>query len=204
MLKNSFSGYYSISNDKTFFLIRGTNLKTESGSSYLWWFNGYNNGGSYKPDYALVRGDGTYLIWNVAVNANLNVNMDFSQPYIPLTNNGTAFINAIGLTSSSADSKATITDIQFLSAEEVAARCPELATSLGVVSLHEVVRLSDGLSCFQQGGQLIIASRKKQAVQITDLSGKRYQQFTALAGTSYSLALPAGCYLINHIKVIIP
>ena len=40
---------YDITNDQTFLVVRGTNLSTASGASYLWWLNGTNRGSQVPP-----------------------------------------------------------------------------------------------------------------------------------------------------------
>ena len=40
---------YTIDKAQTYFLVRGTNLRTGSGDSYLWWLNGTNKGSQVAP-----------------------------------------------------------------------------------------------------------------------------------------------------------
>ena len=40
---------YDISKDQIYLVVRGTNLKTTSGASYLWWLNGTNRGSQVAP-----------------------------------------------------------------------------------------------------------------------------------------------------------
>ena len=40
---------YTIDKDETFLVVRGSNLRTTSGSSYLWWLNGSNHGTQVAP-----------------------------------------------------------------------------------------------------------------------------------------------------------
>ena len=40
---------YDISKDQIYLVVRGTNLKTTSGASYLWWLNGTNKGSQVAP-----------------------------------------------------------------------------------------------------------------------------------------------------------
>ena len=40
---------YDISKDQIYLIVRGTNLKTTSGASYLWWLNGTNRGSQVPP-----------------------------------------------------------------------------------------------------------------------------------------------------------
>ena len=40
---------YSINNDQIYLVVRGTNLSTSTGASYLWWLNGSNHGTQVAP-----------------------------------------------------------------------------------------------------------------------------------------------------------
>lgn len=40
---------YTISKDQIYLVVRGTNLKTTTGASYLWWLNGINRGSQVAP-----------------------------------------------------------------------------------------------------------------------------------------------------------
>ena len=40
---------YAINSDQIFMVVRGTNLSTASGASYLWWLNGSNHGTQVAP-----------------------------------------------------------------------------------------------------------------------------------------------------------
>ncbi len=43
---------YDIASDQIFLVVRGTNLSTNSGASYLWWLNGTNRGSQVPPESA--------------------------------------------------------------------------------------------------------------------------------------------------------
>ncbi len=43
---------YTIAPEQIYLVVRGTNLKTTSGASYLWWLNGSNHGSSVAPNVA--------------------------------------------------------------------------------------------------------------------------------------------------------
>ena len=63
---------YTISKDQTFLVVRGTNLSTTSGASYLWWLNGSNHGTQVAPFVTkTVTLDGkpqTVIAWNMATS----------------------------------------------------------------------------------------------------------------------------------------
>ena len=43
---------YTITSDKIYLVVRGTNLSTATGASYLWWLNGSNHGTQVAPTKA--------------------------------------------------------------------------------------------------------------------------------------------------------
>lgn len=130
MLDNNYSGKYFITNQKKYFLVKADKLDIGAGCSYIWWFNGYNNAGSYAPNYSAATGDGFYyVVWRLDNNANLNHYMDYTQDTILIANNNQMLVNAIGLTSSGS-SGSTIYDINFYSIKEMVTLYPLLAASL--------------------------------------------------------------------------
>ena len=123
-------GAYYIDNTQDLFLVRGTDLGTASDESYIWWFNGYNRNGQTPPTYSVDNGDGTTLVlWDIRNTADLNANMDFTQPVIFISSGGNAFIHSMGLTSSTGTS--TISDVNYYAGYEAAATYPALISTLG-------------------------------------------------------------------------
>lgn len=49
MQLNTADNDYTVKADQKFLLVQGTNLKTTSGASYLWWLNGVNKGSQVVP-----------------------------------------------------------------------------------------------------------------------------------------------------------
>lgn len=119
-------GHYYISKEHRYFAVKGTNLNVEtSENSYIWWFNGFNNGAQIMPTHAMKTSDGEVLIiWDIKNEPNLYGNMDFTQEKITLTANRNSFINCIGLTSTGESS--TIKDIGYYSSETLMDTYPEL------------------------------------------------------------------------------
>jgi len=195
---------YSISNDKTYFLIKGKNLRTGSGYSYIWWFNGFNNGSSNAPTYSVTGKEYVYLLWQIPGVTNLCTNMDYTSSMITITNNGTSFINAIGLTTSAANYASTISDINFYSAEEAAQLYPEVASTLGVTALLSESVYSKALTVFVGDcGQLILTAHQKQTVSVHDLLGRSVTSVNLEEGECKQLTLRAGFYLVNGRKIVI-
>ncbi|MBP5507458.1 MAG: glycoside hydrolase family 127 protein [Prevotella sp.] len=60
---------YTIANDQTYLVVRGTNLSTTSGASYLWWLNGSNHGTQVPPKFTQtvnIDGKSQYIIaWDL-------------------------------------------------------------------------------------------------------------------------------------------
>lgn len=204
MMNAAKNNVYSVSSDKTLFLIKGKNLRTTAGSSYIWWFNGFNNSGSTAPNYTVTGTSSTYLLWQVPGTVTLATNMDYTQPFIKVTNNGTSFINAIGLTSSATNYASTIEDINFYSDEESAALYPEVAATLGITG-SPVVRIQpDGLNvCSLGGGGLQLSASRATEVSLHDMTGRLLKVLKLTAGEELVLALKSGLYLVNGQKVMV-
>ena len=49
LMNNFGNNDYTISKDQIYLMVRGTNLKTTTGASYLWWLNGINRGSQVAP-----------------------------------------------------------------------------------------------------------------------------------------------------------
>lgn len=198
--------YYNITNSKIYFLIKGKFLKTGSSDSYIWWFNGYNNGSSIPPS-TIVNGSNsvTYLLWHIPSQTALNYFMDFTQPFITLTSKGTGYVQAIGLTTSAADYVSTFSDVNYYSAEEAAAKYPEVATALGIpTSLKHVKLALDGITVISGGnGELLLTAHRQQMVHIYDVLGRPITTFVLEKGQNRTLNLRPGFYLVNGRKVLI-
>jgi len=198
--------YYNITNNKTYFLIKGKFLKTGSTDSYIWWFNGYNTGGSVVPSL-IVNGSNseTFLLWHIPSQTALNYFMDYTQPLITLTSKGTGYVHAIGLTSSATDYASTFSDVNYYSAEEAAAKYPEVATALGIsTSLKQVKLAMDGFTVISgSNGELHLNAHRQQMVHIYDILGHPIKSFIMENGQNRVLTLRPGLYLVNGRKVLI-
>lgn len=204
MMNAAQNNVYSVSSDKTFFLIKGKNLKTTAGSSYIWWFNGFNNGGSTAPTYTITGATSNYLLWQVPGTASLATNMNYTQPFMKVTNNGTSFINAIGLTTSAVDYRSTIEDINFYSAEEAAAFYPEVAATLGITGTTVVRQPLNGVRVYTLGGgQLKVESDRDANIRLFDISGRLVKAFHLVAEEERSLRVRPGVYMIEGKKIVV-
>ncbi|MBP5485010.1 MAG: hypothetical protein J6X76_04005, partial [Bacteroidaceae bacterium] len=54
-MAESHNGEYYNTGDEHWFLIKGSNLSTADGDTYLWWINGHNNG-QVPPSYSCSYG----------------------------------------------------------------------------------------------------------------------------------------------------
>ena len=122
--------YYYITNEQTWFAVKGSNLSTTLSNSDIWWFNGFNKGGSAEANHAVTTSGGDQLVvWNVKDNTALNPNMDYSNEQIYLSSQGNQFSHCMGLTSTGSSS--TISMIGYFAPYELAATYPGLMTAMG-------------------------------------------------------------------------
>ena len=57
---------YKVEAAQKFLIVKGQDISTKSGDSYLWWLNGQNRGSSVKPDYCRKADDGeTIVAWDI-------------------------------------------------------------------------------------------------------------------------------------------
>ncbi len=56
-----------------YLVVKATNVRTNSGSAYLWWLNGINRGSSIAPTRIQRLSDGTAFVWDMTLT-NLNDN----------------------------------------------------------------------------------------------------------------------------------
>lgn len=114
--------------DQKYFVIKGTNLKTGSGLSYLWWFDGANHGTQVAPKYTYQNDrQETFVIWDLTTTGLTDYMVGDS---IVFSNNGKDINTVFGLTSSAEDGTAVISDISFYSAAELFETYPELSETL--------------------------------------------------------------------------
>ncbi len=135
-------GEYFIDQDETMLLICGENLSTTSTASYVWWLNGYNDGGQVSPNNIYTDEDNTVLLWNLKTNTTINKNFDFTKDKITISSNGNSFILAVGLTAKNVASPGTINDFGYYAPFEIAAKHPALMDKLGfnAITLTDAIK----------------------------------------------------------------
>ncbi len=117
-LKYGASGTYEVGLDQKYLVVRGTNLNTTSGKSYLWWLNGKNQGSSVAPTKATRLKDGrSQLVWDIS-KSGIDANCQ-SDPWI-LTTSYNSSSTTFGLTATTATKEVVISYIGFLSEEQLA------------------------------------------------------------------------------------
>ena len=113
---------YTIGSAQKYLVVRGTNLKTTSGASYLWWLNGTNKGSQVAPTTVkeiTVDGQKQQVIaWDMT-KSNLYDNFSGDRPSVCMGQ------TIFGLTSTTG--KSDILDIQFVEDVE---QYVQFATSL--------------------------------------------------------------------------
>ena len=117
---------YTIAKQQTMLVVRGTNLKTTSGASYLWWLNGTNKGSQVAPTtVSEVTVDGQkqqVIAWDMT-KSNLYDNFSGDRPSVCMGQ------TIFGLTSTTG--KSDIYDIQFV---EDVSQYLQLVTAVGAVT----------------------------------------------------------------------
>jgi hypothetical protein len=101
---------YTIDKAQKYLIVRGTNLKTTTDASYLWWLNGVNKGSSVKPytqrNVSIGNDTQTLIAWNMATSG-LYDNFTGNRPSICIGQ------TIFGLTASSTNGACEIHDINF-------------------------------------------------------------------------------------------
>lgn len=119
-MKESLNDKYYITGDERWFLIKGSNLSTEDGATYLWWINGHNNG-QVPPSYICSYGGSQYYIWNMeCINSVFSWFRDNTGEKITLNGRDADWklVTAAGLTALDGNG-GTISDIGFYSDKEI-------------------------------------------------------------------------------------
>lgn len=102
---------YSINKDQIYLVVKGTNLSTASGASYLWWLNGANYGTQVVPDIVkTVSEDGKdyqIIAWDMT-KSGLYTNFSGEKPSVCVGQ------TIFGLTSTDAAGKSDIHLITFV------------------------------------------------------------------------------------------
>lgn len=89
---------YFITSLDHWLVVRGSNLKTGTADTYLWWINGVNHGTQVAPDYVSTTPDGQQLfVWNLLNGNELFSWFNNMGERQVLNSNGTGFILAMGL-----------------------------------------------------------------------------------------------------------
>lgn len=131
-IKHSLSGQYSMLPSQYLFTVCGNSLAEAAGKAYLWWMCGYNRGSQDAPTYTLTADGNTWLVWDIRRTPYAEA-MNFwsnSEVVLQSGNSGAYSLACFGLTSSSADHSARISDINYYSPEQLTDRYPLLAASV--------------------------------------------------------------------------
>lgn len=114
---------YEVPMEQKYLVIRGTNLSTTAGNSYLWWLNGKNQGTSVAPTSTKKLKDGrTQLAWDIS-KSGIDANCQ-SDPWM-LTTEYNSASTTFGLTAVSATKAVVISYIGFLSDAQMKGTEPE-------------------------------------------------------------------------------
>ena len=136
---------YYIDNDESLLTICAENVQTANGSSYVWWLNGFNDGGQVVPDMTMTDGEERLLLWDLKENGAINRNFDWTKERIGISAFGNGFILAIGLTAEDESQPATVKDFGYYAPWEAAARHPALMDRLGFTETSLTAAIKDKL-----------------------------------------------------------
>ncbi len=99
---------YTISKEQKYLAVRGTNLSTASGASYLWWLNGVNYGTQVSPTIVTTTDDGEQVIaWDMTTTG-LDGNISGERPNVCMGQ------TIFGLTSTDAQGYTVISYIGYV------------------------------------------------------------------------------------------
>lgn len=125
---------YTIASTQKYLVVRGTNLKTTTGASYLWWLNGTNKGSQVAPTtVSEVTIDGQkqqVIAWDLT-KSNLYDNFNGDRPSVCMGQ------TIFGLTSTTG--KSDILDIQFVEDVE-----QYVTLTTGIRHLNPAIQSHDG------------------------------------------------------------
>ncbi len=124
-------GKYFITGEDRWFLVKGRNLRRNSGDSYLWWSNGVNHGSQVAPDHSADIDGEQYFVWNLGNGNALFSWFNAAAERIVLNSAGTNFILAMGLTANS-NAGGTVSDVNYYSDMDIATLYPALMSTLGL------------------------------------------------------------------------
>lgn len=184
--------YYYITNEQTWFVVKGSNLSTTLSNSDIWWFNGFNKGGSVEANHAVTASDGEQLIvWNIKDNASLNPNMDYSNEQIYLSSQSNQFSHCMGLTSTGSSS--TISMIGYFAPYELAATYPDMMTAMGYTadgtSLTEELKAKIDVLLASVDEMLADSDYADYKETLQAVKDKALSTLAGMAATDYAAAL---------------
>ena len=151
-------GKYYIGRDDHWFVVSGSNLKTGSADSYLWWINGANKGTQVAPDHVSTTADGKQVfVWNLENGNELFAWFGTAVERTVLNSNGTGFILAMGLTATA--STGTVSDVGYYSDMSIVTAYPCLQTVLGITDESLAVQMRQSLSHLIDSARQLLAQR---------------------------------------------
>ena len=173
---------YTIRKAQKYLVVKGQNLLTTSGSSYLWWLNGVNKGSQVVPTVAKTVSEGgedyQLIAWDMT-RSQLDGNLSGERPNITLGQ--TIFgLTWNGKSKSSSKRGAIISCIDF------------------VENVDDVLAISHpSLPDFCSNG----AGKQGKQQGVYDLKGRRVSESSVSHVPS---VLPKGVYIVGSRKVVLP
>lgn len=191
MDKRKDNAYY-ITNEQTYFVVKGTNLSTNLSQNDVWWFNGYNEYTSVEAKLALdVSVSEQLIVWDIKNERLLNANFDYGNEMMLISSQGRDFIHCMGMTSTSGQS--TINHIGYYSAYELAATFPQLMEEMGYsadgVSLTKDLREKVDTEIKKAEELLTSSSNTEGGDALQTVISETKEIMTTLSETDYVMAL---------------
>lgn len=156
---------YNISSEQKYLVVRGTNLSTSNGDSYLWWLNGTNKSSSVVPaikkNITIGDEEQTLIAWDMSTSG-INDNLKGDYPIITLGQ------TIFGMTSTSANGYSEIYDINFVK------NINEYETTVSIQGIEPDNRKGSDNTVYDLSGRAVSKSSLKGLAQgIYIIDGKK-------------------------------
>ena len=162
MMGSASNGKYYVTGADRWFVVKGSNVKTGSTDTYLWWSGGTNNSSQVAPDHVVSNGGQTYFIWNMTNGNALFSWFDPESEKMVQTDNGRGIIMAMGMTAASS-SGGTVHDVNYYSDLDIATDYRFLMSALGITDEALAEQMRTRLTAVIDEAEALLISRQAPA-----------------------------------------